>query len=160
VRSARAGARARTMASFLYLRATRIARSTAFTVARKATPSGVGLQFGRGLLGGSACLDGCDLGLEVGDDLLRGSASVMLDQRNSPCRIEVGVGGRPALAGRPGAPGTMTFGFGSASPQEAFGNRAPKEFALAVGTCGRSKSDGMPETLSQPAFGVTLWGPS
>jgi len=35
-------------------------------------------------------------------------------------------------------------------PQEALGNRTPKEFALAAGTCAGGKSDGMPETLSQP----------
>ena len=35
-------------------------------------------------------------------------------------------------------------------PQEALGNRTPKEFALAAGTCAGGKSDGMPETLNQP----------
>jgi putative transposase len=35
-------------------------------------------------------------------------------------------------------------------PQEALGNRTPKEFALASGTCAGGKSDGMPETLNQP----------
>lgn len=35
-------------------------------------------------------------------------------------------------------------------PQEALGNRTPKEFALAAGTCAGGKSDGMPDTLNQP----------
>ena len=34
-------------------------------------------------------------------------------------------------------------------PQEALGNRTPKEFALIAGTSAGGKSDGMPETLSQ-----------
>ena len=35
-------------------------------------------------------------------------------------------------------------------PQEILGNRTPKEFALAAGTCAGGKSDGMPKLSISP----------
>jgi len=40
--------------------------------------------------------------------------------------------------------------YNESRPQEALGNRSPKEFALAAGTCASGKTDRMPETLNQP----------
>jgi putative transposase len=40
--------------------------------------------------------------------------------------------------------------YNESPPHRALGNRTPKEFALAAGTCAGGKSDRMPETLSQP----------